>query len=77
MRDHQLSLRSRLLLCVGAITLLALLAADFAVYTSLNSYLYGQTDQSRHSVRGHIGQPLGIVKVGLSTGNILHVLGVA
>jgi two-component system, OmpR family, sensor kinase len=46
MRDHPLSLRTRLLLCVGAITLLALIAADFAVYTSLNSYLYGQADQT-------------------------------
>ena len=39
-----LSLRARLLLAVGAITLLALVVADFAVYTSLRSYLYGQQD---------------------------------
>jgi signal transduction histidine kinase len=46
MSDHRLSLRSRLLLCVGAITLIALIAADFTVYASLNSYLYSQVDQT-------------------------------
>jgi two-component system OmpR family sensor kinase len=41
-----LSLRSRLLIAVGAITLLALTAADVAVYTSLKSYLYTQVDST-------------------------------
>lgn len=39
-----LSLRSRLLIAVGAITLLALSVADVTVYTSLKSYLYTQVD---------------------------------
>ena len=40
----QLSLRSRLLLAVGAVALLALAFADVIVYTSLKSYLYSQVD---------------------------------
>jgi len=41
---RQLSLRSRLLLAVGGIALLALVVADVAIYASLRSYLYQQTD---------------------------------
>ncbi|MGH9018445.1 MAG: hypothetical protein ACRDY1_11915, partial [Acidimicrobiales bacterium] len=41
-----LSLRSRLLLAVGAIALVSLVAADFTVYAALRSYLYRQTDQT-------------------------------
>lgn len=42
--SRQLSLRTRLLLAVGAVALLALALADIAVYTSLRSYLYSQVD---------------------------------
>src|SRR5580700_3102535 len=41
-----LSLRSRLLLAVGAIALVSLVVADITVYTSLRSYLYGQVDST-------------------------------
>ncbi len=41
---RELSLRTRLLIAVGAITLFALVAADVTVYASLNSYLYRQVD---------------------------------
>jgi two-component system OmpR family sensor kinase len=41
-----LSLRTRLLVAVGAITLFALVAADVAIYASLNSYLYRQVDST-------------------------------
>jgi two-component system, OmpR family, sensor kinase len=40
----RVSLRTRLLIAVGAVTLFALVVADVTVYTSLNSYLYGQVD---------------------------------
>ena len=42
--SDQLSLRTRLLLAVGAVALLALAFADVIVYTSLKSYLYNQVD---------------------------------
>jgi two-component system OmpR family sensor kinase len=42
----KLSLRTRLLVAVGAITLFALLVADVTIYASLNSYLYGQVDST-------------------------------
>ncbi len=41
-----LSLRSRLLLAVGAITLVSLVLADVVVYASIRSYLYQQVDAS-------------------------------
>jgi two-component system OmpR family sensor kinase len=41
-----LSLRTRLLIAVGAITLFALVAADVTIYASLNSYLYRQVDST-------------------------------
>jgi two-component system, OmpR family, sensor kinase len=41
-----LSLRSRLLLAVGAVTLLALSFTGALVYTSLRSYLYNQVDNT-------------------------------
>ena len=44
--SQRLSLRTRLLLAVGAVALLALAFADVAVYTSLKSYLYGQVDST-------------------------------
>jgi two-component system, OmpR family, sensor kinase len=40
-----MSLRTRLLLAVGAVALLALLAADVATYSSLRSFLLGRIDQ--------------------------------
>jgi two-component system OmpR family sensor kinase len=40
------SLRTRLLLAVGAVALVALLAADLATYSSLRSFLYSRVDQS-------------------------------
>lgn len=42
----RLSLRSRLLLAVGAITLVSLVLADVVVYASIRSYLYQQVDAS-------------------------------
>jgi two-component system OmpR family sensor kinase len=41
-----LSLRTRLLIAVGAITLFALVVADVTIYASLNSYLYRQVDST-------------------------------
>lgn len=40
-----MSLRARLLLAVGAVALVALVAADLATYTSLRSFLYDRVDQ--------------------------------
>ena len=44
--SSRLSLRTRLLLAVGTIALVALAFADIAVYTSLKSYLYNQVDST-------------------------------
>jgi signal transduction histidine kinase len=44
--NGRFSLRTRLLLAVGAITMLTLSIADVAIYTSLKSYLYGQVDST-------------------------------
>ncbi|HEV2370220.1 MAG TPA: HAMP domain-containing sensor histidine kinase [Acidimicrobiales bacterium] len=41
-----MSLRARLLLAVGAVALVALVAADIVTYTSLDSFLVGRVDQS-------------------------------
>ncbi|HEY6623739.1 MAG TPA: HAMP domain-containing sensor histidine kinase [Acidimicrobiales bacterium] len=41
-----MSLRIRLLLAVGAVALIALLAADIATYSALRSFLYTQVDRS-------------------------------
>jgi hypothetical protein len=41
-----LSLRTRLLLAVGAVALLALVLADVTVYASLKSYLYRQVGET-------------------------------
>jgi two-component system OmpR family sensor kinase len=41
-----LSLRTRLLLAVGAVALLALVLADITVYASLKSYMYRQVDET-------------------------------
>ncbi|MDQ1361916.1 MAG: hypothetical protein QOJ44_2293, partial [Acidimicrobiaceae bacterium] len=41
-----MSLRIRLLLAVGAVALIALLAADVATYSALRSFLLTQVDRS-------------------------------
>lgn len=41
-----MSLRTRLLLAVGAVALIALVVADIATYSSLKSFLYSRVDQS-------------------------------
>ena len=51
-----LSLRSRLLLAVGAIALVSLVVADVTVYTSLRSYLYGQVDSTLAMSAGPVSQ---------------------
>ena len=53
--SRQLSLRTRLLLAVGAVALLALALADFAVYASLRSYLYSQVDATLQ-LSPHLGR---------------------
>lgn len=62
-----MSLRLRLVVAVGAVALLALLAADVATYRALNSFLYSRLDSSLLSAEapiearllapGHIGPP--------------------
>jgi len=51
-----LSLRSRLLLAVGAIALVSLVVADVTVYASLRSYLYGQVDTILAASAGPVSQ---------------------
>jgi hypothetical protein len=46
---RQLSLRTRLLLAVGAVALVALIVADLVTYSSLRSFLYDRVDQSLES----------------------------
>src|SRR4051794_18476197 len=41
-----MSLRGRLLLAVGAVALVALLAADVATYSSLKNFLYDRVDEA-------------------------------
>src|SRR3954462_13273348 len=41
-----MSLRGRLLVAVGAVALVALLAADVATYSSLKNFLYDRVDES-------------------------------
>src|SRR3954470_15804994 len=64
-----MSLRGRLLLAVGAVALVALLAADVATYSALRSFLYQQVDQQLEAshipieqalVRPRIGGPGGV-----------------
>jgi two-component system OmpR family sensor kinase len=43
---RRLSLRARLVLAIGAVTLAALAGADAAVYLSFRSYLYGRADSN-------------------------------
>src|SRR5665213_1286473 len=62
-----MSLRIRLLLAIGAVALIALLAADIATYSALRSFLYTQVDQSLfvpqlppHQDLGGFGSPAAI-----------------
>jgi two-component system OmpR family sensor kinase len=48
------SLRLRLLLAVGAIAVIALVVADFATYSSLQSFLYKQVDKSLAQHPAHL-----------------------
>jgi two-component system, OmpR family, sensor kinase len=50
------SLRTRLLLAVGAIAIVALIAADFATYSSLRSFLYSRVDQSLEQYHPNLEQ---------------------
>lgn len=52
-----MSLRDRLLLAVGAATLLALLAADVVTYSALRSFLYQRVDESLAQSRPLGGEP--------------------
>ncbi|MHB1504894.1 MAG: sensor histidine kinase [Acidimicrobiales bacterium] len=64
-----MSLRSRLLLAVGAVALVALVAADFATYSSLRSFLYDRIDTSLDTAHPALetaldsGQPLSLLTV--------------
>jgi two-component system OmpR family sensor kinase len=49
------SLRTRLLLAVGAVALVALLVADIVTYSSLQSFLLGRVDQQLLMTLGHNG----------------------
>ncbi|HEY5246040.1 MAG TPA: hypothetical protein VIJ60_10260, partial [Acidimicrobiales bacterium] len=53
-----MSLRSRLVLAVAAIAVVALLAADVATYSALRSFLYSRTDQALQQSAASL--PLGI-----------------
>jgi two-component system OmpR family sensor kinase len=50
-----LSLRIRLLVAVGLIALIALIAADFATYSALRSFLYSRIDQTLETTTGPFG----------------------
>jgi len=51
-----MSLRTRLLLAVGAIAIVALIAADFATYSALRSFLYNRVDQSLEQYHPNLEQ---------------------
>jgi two-component system, OmpR family, sensor kinase len=53
-----MSLRSRLVLAVAAIALVALLAADVATYSALRTFLYSRTDQALQQSAASL--PLGV-----------------
>ncbi|HUZ21342.1 MAG TPA: HAMP domain-containing sensor histidine kinase [Acidimicrobiales bacterium] len=60
-----MSLRARLLVAVAAVALLALVAADFATYTALRTFLYNHIDSSLESAHRPVEAELG----GAGTGN--------
>jgi two-component system OmpR family sensor kinase len=59
--NARFSLRTRLIVAVGAVALLALVVADFTVYTALRSYLFQQADAtlatSQFSVEAALSHP--------------------
>ncbi len=55
-----MSLRTRLLLAIGAVTLIALVAANVATYSLLQSYLYNRVDQTLE--QGHLSFSLAILR---------------
>jgi two-component system OmpR family sensor kinase len=52
------SLRARLLLAVGAVALIALIAADVATYSAFRSFLFHQVDQSLETAHPPLEQAL-------------------
>ena len=52
-----MSLRSRLLIAIGVIALVALAIADVATYKSLESFLYQRVDQQLDQSHGFYGTP--------------------
>jgi two-component system OmpR family sensor kinase len=52
------SLRTRLLIALGFVAIVALLAADFATYSSLRSFLLTRVDQGLSASHGHVEQAL-------------------
>jgi two-component system OmpR family sensor kinase len=52
------SLRARLLIAVGAVALLALIAADVATYSSFKSFLFNQVDSSLETAHPPLEQAL-------------------
>ena len=60
-----MSLRSRLLIAIGIIFIVALLIADVATYKSLQSFLYQQVDQQLEAA--HVN-----TEVSLDSGNLLN-----
>jgi two-component system OmpR family sensor kinase len=76
------SLRARLLIAVGAVALLALIAADVATYSSFKSFLFDQVDSSLETAHPPLeqaldsGQPLDIGTVArLAPGMFVEVRG--
>src|SRR5262245_7963434 len=59
-----MSLRLRLLLAVGAVSLIALVVADVVTYRSLKSFLYDRVDQSLIATRRPIDGPGGFGRRG-------------
>ena len=54
-----MSLRGRLVLAVAAIALVALIAADFATYSALRSFLFSRTDQALQQTASSLPPDLG------------------
>ena len=53
-----MSLRARLLIAVGAVALIALIAADVATYSAFRSFLFNQVDQSLETAHPPLEQAL-------------------
>ncbi len=52
-----MSLRTRLLIAIGVIALVALVVADVVTYSSLESFLYQRVDQQLEQAVGQPGPP--------------------